>query len=81
MNLHCYLLVRENHGCINFCPLLSIWILNQEFYSADQIFFPDWKPEFLKQLGPHRHLSENWWNWCKNERASGVKYHAEGIFH
>ena len=26
-------------------------------------FFPDWEPEFLKQLGPHRYFSGNWWIW------------------
>ena len=26
------------------------------------------------QLGSHRYLLGNWWNWCKNERAEGEKY-------
>ena len=26
-------------------------------------FFSDWEPEFLKQLGPYRYFSANWWIW------------------
>ena len=34
---------------------------------------PDWEPEFLKQLGPHRYFSGNWWNWWTNKSALGIK--------
>ena len=37
-------------------------------------FFPDWEPEFLKQLGPHRSFLGSWWNWWKNNSALGIKY-------
>ena len=37
-------------------------------------FLPDWEPEILKQLGPHRYFSGNWWNWWKNKSALGIKY-------
>ena len=30
-------------------------------------FLPDWEPEILKQLGPHRYFSGNWWNWWENK--------------
>ena len=37
-------------------------------------FFLDWEPNFLKQIGLQRYFSGNWWNWCKNESALGIKY-------
>ena len=37
-------------------------------------FFPDWEPKFLKQIGLHRHVSGNWWNWWKNKGALEIKY-------
>ena len=44
-------------------------------------FFPDWESEFLKQLDPNRYFSGNWWNWCKNESALGIKYlHRRNFF-
>ena len=44
-------------------------------------FFLAWEPEFLKQLGPHRYFSVNWWNWWKNKSASGKKYlHRRNFF-
>ena len=39
-----------------------------------RIFFPDWEPEFLKQLDPHRYFSGNWRNWWKNKSALEIKY-------
>ena len=44
-------------------------------------FLPDWEPEILKQLGPHRYFSGNWWNWWENKSALGIKYlHRRNFF-
>ena len=44
-------------------------------------FFPDWEPKFLKQIGLHRHVSGNWWNWWKNKGALEIKYlHQRNFF-
>ena len=37
-------------------------------------FFCNWEPEFLKEPGPRRYFSRNWWNWCKNKSALGIEY-------
>ena len=57
-----------------FCRSWFKFLIGNFTVSADQKFFPDWEPEFLKQLVLTDIFSGNWWNWCKNESALGIKY-------
>ena len=56
-----------------FCRSLFKFLIGSFTVVLIRNFFPDWEPEVLKQLGPRRNLSGNWWNWCKNESTLGIK--------
>ena len=64
-----------------FCRSWFKFLIGNFTVVMTKIFFPDWESEFLKQLDPNRYFSGNWWNWCKNESALGIKYlHRRNFF-
>ena len=64
-----------------FCRLWFKFLIGNFTVVLIRIFFPDWEPEFLKQLGPQRYFSGNLWNWWKNKSALGTKYlHRRNFF-
>ena len=91
---NCWLLCgsKKSHGCIVstfvlyfqfeiFCRSWFKFLIGNFTVVMTKIFFPDWESEFLKQLDPNRYFSGNWWNWCKNESALGIKYlHRRNFF-
>ena len=91
---NCWLLCgsKKSHGCIVstfvlyfqfeiFCRSWFKFLIGNFTVVLIRNFFPDWEPGFLKQLGPYKYFSRNWWNWWKNKSALGIKYlHRRNLF-